>query len=172
MFILADYLYWNRISSVVTEGPQEFVDISFDFTSILYGQSTQSPRYLAIVMTCLPFPTHDNMNNFRWAKCTSKASSEDKGFAYAVGRLYVAKNFDEDTKLDASALVDDLRASFKELVSESVWMDADTQVLAQEKADQIIQLVGYPDWPNDDAELDRRYKDVRTHRRSLTKMSS
>lgn len=41
---IADYLYWNRISSVVTEGPQEFVDISFDFTSVLYGQNTQSPR--------------------------------------------------------------------------------------------------------------------------------
>lgn len=68
--------------------------------------------------------------------------------------------------MDASALVDDLRASFKELVSESVWMDADTQVLAQEKADQIIQLVGYPDWPNDDAELDRRYKDVRFNAKS------
>eukprot|EP00094_Tigriopus_californicus_P009374 TCALIF_09039-PA protein Name:"Similar to ECE1 Endothelin-converting enzyme 1 (Bos taurus)" AED:0.18 eAED:0.18 QI:17/0/0/0.68/0.73/0.75/16/0/656 len=97
-------------------------------------------------------------SNFRWSTCVSKASREDQGFAYAIGSEYIRLKFDDQTRADADALVTDLRGAFKELVTESVWMDTDTQVLAQDKADQIIQLVGYPDWIIDDEELDQRYE--------------
>ena len=34
-------------------------------------------------------------------------------------------------------------------VSESEWMDAATQERAAKKADQMLQLIGYPDWLTD-----------------------
>ena len=61
----------------------------------------------------------------------------------------------------ANALVDNLRLAFEDLLSESVWMDAETQVLAKEKAELMVQLVGYPDWLQDNAELDNYYAYVR-----------
>ena len=36
-------------------------------------------------------------------------------------------------------------------------MDADTQVKAGEKADQMLQLIGYPDWLPDSAKVDEYY---------------
>merc|ERR1712180_531595 len=51
----------------------------------------------------------------------------------------------------------DLRAAFKELVSESEWMDAATQERAAKKADQMLQLIGYPDWLTDPSKVDEYY---------------
>ena len=57
-------------------------------------------------------------------------------------------------------MVENLRAAFKELVEETDWMDAETQVKAQEKADQMLQLIGYPDWLLDNSEVDKYYWQV------------
>ena len=50
-------------------------------------------------------------------------------------------------------MVEDLRSAFKELVEEAVWMDGETQEKAKEKADMMLQLIGYPDWLVDAAKV-------------------
>ena len=40
---------------------------------------------------------------------------------------------------------------------ETDWMDAETQVKAQEKADQMLQLIGYPDWLIDNNAVDQYF---------------
>jgi len=57
-------------------------------------------------------------------------------------------------------LIEDIRLSFKELVSESEWMDVETQVLAQEKADAVYKEVAYPDWLPSNDELDKYFEGV------------
>jgi len=57
-------------------------------------------------------------------------------------------------------MVENLRAAFKELVTETDWMDAETQVKAQEKADMMLQLIGYPDWLKDNDAVDQYYGDA------------
>merc|ERR1712210_373940 len=37
------------------------------------------------------------------------------------------------------------------------WMDSATQIKAAEKADQMLQLIGYPDWLTDPSEVDSYY---------------
>merc|ERR1711988_1588175 len=69
----------------------------------------------------------------------------------------VKANFAEESKAQADAMVEDLRAAFKELVSESEWMDAATQQRAAKKADQMLQLIGYPDWLTDPSKVDEYY---------------
>lgn len=64
----------------------------------------------------------------RWSQCTSKASSESTGFAYAVGAEYIKVEFDEETKNLADAMVSDLKVAFKELLDINTWMDATTKV--------------------------------------------
>ena len=54
-------------------------------------------------------------------------------------------------------MVEDLRSAFKELVTEAEWMDADTQVKAQQKADMMLQLIGYPDWLVDNDKVDEYF---------------
>ena len=90
----------------------------------------------------------------RWQTCLSKAVG---AFGFAAAHEYVIANFEESAKVQADKMVENLRAAFKELVEETDWMDAETQVKAQEKADQMLQLIGYPDWLLDNAEVDKYY---------------
>ena len=55
-------------------------------------------------------------------------------------------------------MVEDLRSAFKELVAETEWMDGATQETAMKKADQMLQLMAYPDWLTNHEELDKYYE--------------
>jgi len=64
----------------------------------------------------------------------------------AIGVKYiVAANFDEKGKAEVNAMVEDLRVSFKQLLSDASWMDNETKSTAQEKADQMRSFMAYPD---------------------------
>merc|ERR1719341_2520513 len=86
--------------------------------------------------------------------CTAKAVN---AFGFAAAHEYIKANFAEESKADADAMVENLRSAFKELVSETDWMDSATQAKAAEKADQMLQLIGYPDWLTDPSEVDSYY---------------
>ena len=112
---------------------QEMRDIAWKYQQATSGVETQAPR---------------------WQTCLSKSVN---AFGFAAAHEYVIANFDETAKADADAMVENLRAAFKELVEETEWMDAATQVKAQEKADQMLQLIGYPDWLLDNTQVDKYY---------------
>lgn len=74
---------------------------------------------------------------------------------------YIKENFNELAKQEADEMVTNLRKAFKQLVNESEWMDAETQVKAAEKADKMLQLLGYPEWVKDKEGIDKYYAGVR-----------
>lgn len=113
---------------------KELGDIAFQFKAALSGV-TEAPK--------------------RWQTCTSKSVG---AFGFAAAHEYVLANFDEEAKYQADQMVEDLRASFEELVSETDWMDSQTQAKAIEKADQMLQLIGYPDWLLDPVQVDAYYE--------------
>jgi len=138
--VVADYIYWRAIMSLADEGPKELVDIAFKYSGTLQGTDEPLPR---------------------WSKCVAKSSSDYTGFGMAVGHKYVEENFEEGAKERVSLLVNNLIAAFKELVGESIWMDEETQPKAMEKADDLVTLLGYPDWLPDHIELDNYFAGVR-----------
>ena len=54
-------------------------------------------------------------------------------------------------------------------VSETDWMDSATQAKAAEKADQMLQLIGYPDWLTDASQVQNKLTVLET---TLTKVDS
>ena len=112
---------------------QELRDIAFNFKSVMTGVATAPPR---------------------WNTCLSKAVG---AWGFAAAHEYVLANFAEEAKAQADSMVEDLRSAFKELVEEAEWMDAETQVKAQEKADLMLQLIGYPDWLVEEEKVDGYY---------------
>lgn len=42
-------------------------------------------------------------------------------------------------------MVEDLRVSFKGLLKDATWMDAETKATAQDKADKMRSFMAYPD---------------------------
>lgn len=136
---LANYMFLRIAISLASQGPKELEQINFKFESKISGASYQPPR---------------------WQTCVGLVSSDDRGFGMAAGHAYVREKFDDESRQVASDLIEDIRLSFKELVSESEWMDVETQALAQEKADAVYKEVAYPDWLPDNDELDKYFKEV------------
>ena len=82
---------------------QEMRDIAFRFSSSLSGAATPPPR---------------------WQTCVSTATDK---FGFAAAHEYIKTHFDENSKQLADSMVNDLRTSFKELVTQAAWMDQKTQ---------------------------------------------
>ena len=99
--------------------------------------------------------------NYRWVQCVSKAQSESKGYAYALGTAYVNGFVEDNVKPDTEALVDNLRVAFSELLEENDWMSDDTKPEAQEKLDKMVQLVAYDESIMTNDGLDDFYAGVR-----------
>merc|ERR1719187_1423698 len=112
---VANYMYWMSIMQVNGELTQELRDIAFKFSSAMTGV-TETPA--------------------RWMTCPAKAVN---AFGFAAAHEYIKANFAEESKADADAMVENLRSAFKELVSETDWMDSAPQEKAAEKADQMLQ---------------------------------
>jgi len=129
----ANYVYWRSMMEIAGELTEELRDIAFNFKAAMSGVTEAPPR---------------------WSTCTAKAVN---AFGFAAAHEYVKANFDETAKADADDMVENLRASFKELVTETDWMDSETQGKAIIKADQMLQLIGYPDWLVDVAAVDAYY---------------
>jgi len=134
--VVANYAYWRSIMMLDGDLTQELRDIAFNYRAVMTGVNTASPR---------------------WSTCLSKAVG---AWGFAAAHEYVLANFDEAAKGQADGMVEDLRSAFKELVEEAVWMDGETQEKAKEKADMMLQLIGYPDWLVDAAKVDEYYSDA------------
>jgi len=130
---VADYVYWLSMKKLAGDLTEEMRDLAFQYQAALTGVSSAPPR---------------------WQTCLSKSVG---AWGFAAAHEYVLTNFDESAKAQADAMVEGLRAAFKELVEETDWMDGETQVSAKEKADQMLQLIGYPDWLLDPAAVDALY---------------
>jgi len=132
---LSNYVHWRYVMAQANELTQEMRDIYFQYNSAMTGVATAPER---------------------WQTCVSKSVA---AYGFAAGHEYIMQGyFDESAKAEADSMVEDLRSAFKELVTETDWMDADTQVVAQGKADQMLQLIGYPDWLTSEEEVDAYYE--------------
>uniref|UniRef100_A0A914RKS8 Peptidase M13 C-terminal domain-containing protein n=1 Tax=Parascaris equorum TaxID=6256 RepID=A0A914RKS8_PAREQ len=55
-------------------------------------------------------------------------------------------------------MIANLREAFKELVADNDWMDSATKKVAIEKAEGMINHIGYPDFIKNDTDLDKHYE--------------
>jgi putative endopeptidase len=62
----------------------------------------------------------------------------------AVGKLYVQRHFPPDAKARIDALVDNLKAAYRQSISELDWMTPQTRERALTKLDKFTAKVGYP----------------------------
>ena len=62
----------------------------------------------------------------------------------SVGSLYVSKYFDEKSKSTALEMVTEIRKQFNIILENIDWMDDDTKLRAKEKANAMVEHIGYP----------------------------
>ena len=69
----------------------------------------------------------------------------DEALGEALGKLYVEKYFDSNSKKKVNIMVDNLIAAYRVRINSRDWMSAETKAAGQLKLDKLIKKLGYPD---------------------------
>uniref|UniRef100_H2ZBI7 Neprilysin n=1 Tax=Ciona savignyi TaxID=51511 RepID=H2ZBI7_CIOSA len=95
----------------------------------------------------------------RWRTCSDTTNSN---FPMPVGSLFVQDSFPAENKNATVQMVEDIRSAFKGFLPSNDWMDDPTKANAEDKANLINPIIGYPDYITDinDPKMDNDYKDV------------
>src|SRR5439155_1071454 len=82
----------------------------------------------------------------RWKRCLRQT---DGDLGEALGEAYVAKTFPPEARVRARAVIDDVRAAFRERLQHLSWMSDSTRAQALDKLARMGEKIGYPDhWGN------------------------
>uniref|UniRef100_A0A914I7Z3 Uncharacterized protein n=2 Tax=Globodera TaxID=31242 RepID=A0A914I7Z3_GLORO len=132
--IIANYVLWRYASAWSFQMDERYDDIQQDFLKAFLGKQSKSPR---------------------WKDCSSSVSQR---MSYASGAMYVRKHFDKKSKTAALEMIEDLRGAFQQMLAANDWMDTETRDFSIQKAEQMINLIGFPDFLFNDTQLDDYYK--------------
>lgn len=77
----------------------------------------------------------------RWKRAVSLVESL---MGDAVGKLYVQRHFPPDAKARIDTLVENLKAAYRQSISQLDWMTPETRQRALVKLDKFVAKVGYP----------------------------
>lgn len=134
--ILANYAIWIFIKRVGIYLPERFRLLIQEYDKVITGTASARPRW----RTCTYF-TNEQLGN-------------------AVGRMFVQQNFDDEAKSQMIEMIRNLQDSFSEILRELEWMDTDTRFVARQKAEEMRDMIGYPDKILNDTELNEEYKQI------------
>jgi len=120
--VLKDYLAAMMIINASGSLSDDFYAASFDFFSTqMSGVKEHKPRW-------------------------KRAMSVPNGLlGEAVGEMYVAKYFPEESKAKVQQIVKNLQAALSEHIAALDWMSDETKAYAQEKLANFTVKIGYPD---------------------------
>jgi putative endopeptidase len=131
------YLRYHYLAANADVLPQAFDDEVFDFYGrLLHGLQEQQARWKRAV------------------------DAVDVGLGEAAGELYVQRYFPASSKRQMLALVENLRASYRERIARLPWMTPATRKVALEKLAAFHPKIGYPDKWRDYAALEVRAGDA------------
>ncbi|XP_049731821.1 membrane metallo-endopeptidase-like 1 [Elephas maximus indicus] len=135
---MQNYLIWRLVLDRISSLSQRFKDTRVNYRKALYGTTVEEVR---------------------WRECVSYVNSNMES---AVGSLYVREAFPRDSKKMVRELIDKVRAVFVETLDELGWMDEESKNKAQEKAMNIHEQIGYPDYILEERnqQLDEEYSNL------------
>jgi predicted metalloendopeptidase len=90
----------------------------------------------------------------RWQTCIEHTDSIN-GFGYALSRMFIRKT-PSDTKLGAEKIIKSIKKSFIQNFPKITWMDKETRLLAEDKVNNVDELIGYPEFITNDKLLNLR----------------
>lgn len=132
-YVLYNYMGWMFANQFAKYAGKELQLLSFEYQKTLQGVKVQLPI---------------------WKRCVKQVYSE---LSWAVSRRYVDRFVPGNTKEAATALIKDLKESFRKLVLTDDWLDELTRSRALDKMTGMRENVAYPEWILDNAELDKFY---------------
>lgn len=74
--------------------------------------------------------------------------------------MFVREVFHGESKPQAEEMINEVRTAFKKNFKNLNWMDSETRKLAEEKADAISDMIGFPDCILNATKLDEKYSEL------------
>ncbi|CAD7093917.1 unnamed protein product [Hermetia illucens] len=118
---------------------------------------------------CLSKPFRDAYKGVRKALIGSEGGEEpwrycvtdtNNVIGFAIGAMFVREVFHGESKPQAEEMINEVRTAFKRNLKNLAWMDRETRRLAEEKADAISDMIGFPDCILNPTQLDKKYDDL------------
>ncbi|EFN87346.1 Endothelin-converting enzyme 1 [Harpegnathos saltator] len=130
--ILVNFIQWNIVRQLVPFLTKDIRDIDFKSTHEDYNVTEQEPR---------------------WKRCIEEIPLQD-----ALSYLYIKKYNTTHNIKAATEMVEEMKTELKKHTLHSKWMDNNTKEFIISKIDNLIQLIGYPEWYNNQTALIKRYE--------------
>ncbi len=118
---LRSYLSWKVLEHEAGRLSKAFIQERFELARVLFGIEQPEPR---------------------WRRCVGSA---DGALGEILGRAYVERRFDGESKTIAEGIVAGVRSAMKQELEGLPWMDAETRGAAHEKLGKMVQKIGYPE---------------------------
>ncbi len=115
------WLRWRLIDSAAPSLSKPFVDLDFAFNTVLTGVREQQPR---------------------WQTCVATV---DRNLGEALGEVFVQKHFPPEAKRRMNELVENLRVTLREELTNASWLEPATRQAAVAKLNAFVAKIGYPD---------------------------
>ncbi|XP_020294644.1 membrane metallo-endopeptidase-like 1 isoform X2 [Pseudomyrmex gracilis] len=131
---LHNYILWRLVMSIMPHMIDKYQQKRLEFQRILLGILNEGNRLSHCV---------------EWT---------NKKLGMAVGALFIRNNFNNESKEIAVKMIRTIREAFNELLNENDWMDNETRKVAKEKADAIVERIGYPEFLKESDELSKEYE--------------
>ncbi|XP_075801784.1 membrane metallo-endopeptidase-like 1 isoform X3 [Microtus pennsylvanicus] len=135
---MQNYLIWRLVLDRISSLSQRFKEARVSYRKALYGTTVEEVR---------------------WRECVSYVNSNMES---AVGSLYIKEAFSKNSKDMVKELIDKVRSVFVDTLDELNWMDEESKRKAQEKAMNIREQIGYPDYILEESNrhLDEEYSNL------------
>ena len=134
--VVRSYLLTHVLLSTASHLSAEFRDLSFQFSQLVYGVEKETDR---------------------WSTCVARV---DSGLGFILGKLFVDGRFAGDSRAIAADMIADIKTAFKENLPFLRWMDDETRAKAEEKAEAVVEKIGYPDFILDPVLLAAEYSAI------------
>jgi putative endopeptidase len=115
------YLRWRLIDAFAPDLSQPFVAEDFKMQSTLTGEQKLLPRWQRVVI------------------------AENDALGFAIGQLFVQKEFPPSSKAQVLAILHNIRAALRTDMATLSWMTPATRQAAIAKLDLMGERIGYPD---------------------------
>lgn len=150
--------YFKALDKIIaeyqtTQRKQKTLKIFVLFNLVKYTLPLLSADYRNL-FTALSEALTGSNNVERWQTCIEHTDNIN-GFGYALARMFIRKT-PSDTKVAAQKIIKSIKKSFIDNFPKVSWMDRETRVLAEDKVNNVDELIGYPEFITVDQMLDLR----------------
>lgn len=92
-----------------------------------------------------------------WRYCISDT---DSVLGFALGAMFVKEAFNGNSKDKAEAMIKEVKTAFINNLPNLKWMDQQTRIAAIDKANAVIDMIGFPAYIKNKTRLDKEYNEL------------